>query len=297
MTELYYDASSPGSYGGVHRFAQAAGLKHAKAEKLLSGERVYTLHKQVRKRFNTRPYKTGGLDHNWQADLVEMIPYASTNKNYRYILTVIDLFSRYGWAKPLKNKTGQDVKRAFEEIFESSGRKPLKLQTDQGKEFENKVFQDFLKERGISFFTLSSVYKAAFAEKFNRTLKSRMWRYFSHVGNHKWLDVLPNLVASYNASIHRVTGMKPENVDKDVEIELWLKQEGLLPQKVTQRNPNKVFKVGDWVKLAITNKNIFAKGYTPTFTSMTFVVNAVLCTDPIQYKVKSLLDGTKSGKV
>ena len=287
MEKLYYDARNPGSFGGVDRFARAANIKHKDAQKLLSNEKVYTLHKPARKRFDTRPYKTSGIDYHWQADLVEMIPYASVNKNYKYMLTVIDIFSRYAWAKPLKNKTGYDVRNAFEQIFKESGRKPSKLQTDQGKEFENSTFQAFLKKHGIAFFTLTSVYKAAYAERFNRTIKSRLWRYFTHVGNYKWLDVLPDLVNSYNASRHRSIGIAPNEVNKTNEFQLWEKQEDLPPQKVTLRNVTKVFKIGDHVKISISNKNVFAKGYVANFSSETFIISRVLYTEPIQYKLKN----------
>ena len=290
QSEIYFDPANPGSFGGVHRFAKAAGIKHGDGKKLLSGERVYTIHKPARKRFNTRPYKTSGIDYHWQADLVEMIPFASVNKNYRYILTVIDIFSRYGWARPLKHKTGEDVRDAFADIFKSGQRKPVKLQTDDGKEFLNGIFQSFLKQHGISHFTLTSAYKAAVAERFNRSIKSRMWRYFSHVGNHKWLDVLPLLIQSYNASVHRSIGMRPNDVSsQENEMMLWEKQENNLPQSVTLRNPSTQFKIGDHVKISLVNKNVFAKGYLPNFSEQVYVVAAVLFTEPIQYKLKNLM--------
>lgn len=111
----------------------------------------------------------------WQADLVEMIPYAEENDGYKYMLTVVDVFSRYAWAQPLKHKTGTAVKAAFQKIFDAQQPPPHKLQTDQGKEFENDAFQTFLRQHKIHFFTIKSQFKAALVERFNRTLKNKMW--------------------------------------------------------------------------------------------------------------------------
>src|SRR5258707_6636830 len=137
LENIYYDARSTGAYGGVQRWREAADSGKNKIETWLRNERTYTLHKPARLRYSTRPYKTAVIDQQWQADLVEMIPNKGVNNGYRYLLTVIDLFSRYAWAKPIKDKTGKEVKQAFREIF-ATGRKPQRLQTNEGLEFLNK---------------------------------------------------------------------------------------------------------------------------------------------------------------
>src|SRR5207244_3695191 len=121
-----------------------------------------------------------GVDSQWQADLVEMQKYKRVNQGYRYLLTVIDIFSKYAWVKPLHDKTGHSITEAFSQIINESDRFPNKLQTDDGKEFKNREFQDFLKDKGIVFFTVPSDKKASVVERFNRTLKDIMWRYFTH---------------------------------------------------------------------------------------------------------------------
>ena len=93
---------------------------------------------------------TTGIDQQWLADLVDMIPYENINKGYRYLLTVIDLFSRYGWAKPRKDKTIKEDKRAFQEIF-ALGRKCQRLQTDEGREFDNRHVQSLLNRENKKF--------------------------------------------------------------------------------------------------------------------------------------------------
>ena len=151
LENVYYNAASSGGYGGVKRLREAAHIGKARTKAWVEKQRIYTLHKPARLRYSTRPYKTAGIDQQWQADLVEMIPYEAVNEGYRYLLTVIDLFSRYAWAKPIKDKTGKEVKRAFQEIF-ATGRKPQRLQTDEGLEFANRHVQHLLNVENIKFF-------------------------------------------------------------------------------------------------------------------------------------------------
>lgn len=281
---IYYDADHPASYGGVKRLALATGAGKLATIEWLKAQRPYTLHKPARKRYSTRPYKTSGIDHQWQSDLVEMIPYANVNGGNRYILTIIDLFSRYSWAEPLKNKTGNEVEAAFRRVFQT-GRQPRILQTDDGREFDNRIVQHLLNIENIRFFTVKSQFKAAVVERFNRTLKTKMWRYFTHTGSYRWIDVLPDLLISYNNAVHRSIGVAPINVTIENENELWLKQERLGPQKVTQRDITAPFLVGDQVRISVA-KGAFAKGYLPNWTEQIYTVSQVLLTEPRQYKLR-----------
>src|SRR5438552_7102828 len=179
LGNVYYNTANTGAYGGVFRLKRAANTSKKLTEAWLKKQRTYTLHKPVRLRYATRPYKTASIDQQWQADLVEMIPYANANDEYRYLLTVIHLFSRFAWARPIKDKTGKQVKHAFHDIF-ATGRKCERLQTDDGLEFSNRHVQRLLTRENIKIFTVNSHFKAAVCERFNRTLKSKMWRYFTH---------------------------------------------------------------------------------------------------------------------
>ena len=285
ISDVYYNVGHPpGGYGGVARLRRAANSAKNETDTWLRKQRTYTLHKPARLRYSTRPYKTAGIDQQWQADLVEMIPYENENDGYRYLLTVIDLFSRYAWAKPIKDKTGKEVKRAFEEIF-ALGRKCQRLQTDEGLEFDNRHVQRLLNQENIKFFTVKSQFKAAVCERFNRTLKTKMWRYFTRRGNYRWVDILPELMTAYNASVYRSIGMAPNAVTPEVEHDLWSAQEEKAPQKVTNKEPKRKFALGDEVRLSKA-KRVFEKGYLPNWTEEVFTVSQVLNTLPIQYKVR-----------
>ena len=284
MDELYYNVEHPASYGGVDRLARAADRSRHTTEDWLRTQRAYTLHKPVRKRYSTRPYKSGAIDQHWQADLVEMIPYARVNGGFRYLLTIIDLFSRFAWAVPLRGKTSGEVTAAFRQVF-ALGRQPERLQTDDGREFDNREFQHFLNTHNIRFFTVKSQFKAAVCERFNRTLKTKMWRYFTRTGRYRWIDELPNFLTSYNNSVHRSLGVSPAQVTNDNEHELWQRQERRGPQRVTQREPTTVFRVGDQVRISVA-KEPFAKGYLPNWTEQIYTVSEVLGNEPTQYKLR-----------
>ena len=281
---IYFDPEHPASYGGVKRLANATNSSRRETREWLRAQRPYTLHKPARKRYTTRPYKTGGIDQHWQGDLVEMIPYDNVNDGYRYILTIIDLFSRFAWAEPLRDKTGNEVAAALRRVF-AKGRQPQRFQTDDGREFDNRVVQHLLNVENIRFFTVKSQFKAAVCERFNRTLKTKMWRHFTRTGSYRWVDVLQELISAYNAAEHRSIGMAPIEVNGENEHEIWLRQERIAPQQVTHVNIKTRFQVGDTVRVSVA-KGIFDKGYLPNWSEQIYTVSQVLDTEPTQYKLQ-----------
>ena len=214
--ERYHDPRAPGSLGGVQRFAKAQGLPLKKAQRLLERDVGYTLHKPRRRRFPTLPVIVGGLDDQWVADLVEVQRLAKHNRGIRYLLTVVDALSKYASVEPLKTKTGVALEKAFEKIVRQ-GRHPNRLQTDRGKEFYNRTFQRWVDEQGIKHFSTEGDAKASLVERFNRTLKERLYRYLTTANTLKFDDILPELVQGYNATRHRSIGMAPEDVTWDNE--------------------------------------------------------------------------------
>jgi hypothetical protein len=133
MESIYYNLLAPASYGGLSKFKQKGYAKKQVREWLLSQD-TYTLHKPTRRRFPRRRVVVYGIDHQWQADLVDLAKLSSYNKGFKYLLTCIDVFSRYQWVVPLTDKTGKTLKDAFQVIFKS-GQRPIRLQTDKGTEF------------------------------------------------------------------------------------------------------------------------------------------------------------------
>ena len=277
----------------------------AKAEevgKWLSGQRAYTLHAPVRRKFRRNRIVVHSINEQFQADLADMTTWAKKNDGYKYLLTCIDVFSKYAWVVPLKVKTGTAVKQAFEEhIF--SERKPEKLQTDQGKEFVNSTFREYLKEQGVEhFFSLSAgEVKCAVVERFNRTLKSKMWKYFTYKNDtRRYIDVLPDLVHSYNHTYHSVIKMAPASVTDANVKQVWQNMYGkyfetsvMDEQKRRQRRRYK-FSVGDHVRLS-GERIVFRKGYEQGWTEEIYTVCRRMLRDPPVYVVKDEQDEELQG--
>ena len=129
------------------------------------------LHKPITRKFTKRRVISRGVDEIWAADLVEMQKFSKWNKGIKYLLMVIDVFSKYGWIEPLKDKKTETVALAFEEIFKS-GRKPKMLWTDKGSEFVSKHFKDFLKKNKITLYHTENEEKSSIVERWNRTIKN-----------------------------------------------------------------------------------------------------------------------------
>ena len=154
LLEAYGDATKPGSLRGVSRFARIHRLKPAEAQKILEKDLAYTLHRPRRRgRFPTLPVLVFGKDEQWVADLMEMQPLAKYNSGNRYLLVVVDAFSKYAWVEPIISKTGIAVTEAFKKILKrAEGRTQQTLQTDDGKEFYNDTFQKLMKDKDIHHF-------------------------------------------------------------------------------------------------------------------------------------------------
>ena len=131
------------------------------------------LHKPVRKKFQKRIVFSKGVDEIWAADLVDMQYYARANKGYKYILMIIDIFSKYGWAIPLKTKTGLEVSKAFEDLWRKQ-KAPEKLWTDKGKEFLNKPVKRVLEKYNVELYWTENEEKSCIVERWNRTIKRMM---------------------------------------------------------------------------------------------------------------------------
>lgn len=237
---------------------------------------VNELHSRARKNFLRRRVIMKGIDDLWQADLVEMGNYSTSNSGYKYMLTVIDTFSKYAWAESIKSKTATEVSKAFHRIL-SEGRIPKNLQTDDGKEFFNKEFGALMKKYSINHYSTYSVMKASIVERFNRTLKGMMWKQFSNNGTYEWISIYKNLVKLYNKKIHGTIKMAPIHVKRKDEQHLL----NTVYNHLKIFKPSR-FKVGDHVRIS-KYKHVFEKGYTPNWTTEIFKIKSIQNTYPITF--------------
>ncbi len=268
LKKIYYTPKHAASYCGVGAVQREVGRKHKnQVAHWLSLQDTYTLHKPVRYHFPRRKVIVGGIDHQWQADLVDVSRLSKYNKGFKFLLTCIDVLSKYAWVVPLKDKTGQSLVAAFKLILKT-GRQPFALQTDKGTEFTNRVVQKFLREHHVSFFTTENEdIKASIAERFNRTLKTKMWKYFTRHDTLVYHDVLQDLVWSYNHTYHHSIKRSPASVTPQNQEEVWQQLYGATADKSI---PCK-FHVGDRVRISKA-KRTFKKGYLPNWTREVFTV-------------------------
>ena len=283
LEKLYYEFDRSSALGGVQKLYRAArqyGLTRLQVVQWLQQQPGYTLHKPARKRFRRNRVFVNGLDEQWQADLADLQNLSRWNRGHKYLLTCIDVLSKYAWVVPLKSKSASALVAAFTSIFKK-GRKPERLQTDAGTEFMNRSFQTFLKNHDVRHFVTYNETKAQVVERFNRTLKHLLWRLFTMSSSYHYLDKLDNLVnENYNQSIHRSIKMKPAEVTvfnaQDVWRTLYGKQASIIKYK---------FKVGDQVKIG-KYKRVFQKGYLPSWTEESFTVAQRLPRNPPVYRLK-----------
>lgn len=161
-------------------------------------ELVDELHRGARKNFDRRHVQMRGLYDTLQADLVEMIPHARNNGGMKYILVVINIFSKKAYARAVKNKSGVRVSRAMDGILKEINHPIKNLHVDMGSEFYNIHMTDILKKYNIKMYSTYTTKKASIVERFNRTLKSKMWKRFSMNGSYRWVDMLQSLLDEYN---------------------------------------------------------------------------------------------------
>ena len=184
------------------------------------------LHKEYRKPKDFLKVKVFNKDDIWGADLVEM-PNMKGNNDFKYILTIIDLYTKYAWAVPLKDKKGITIRDSFEKLFEETpDRIPNKLYTDNGKEFYNKWMNEFLNKNEIKIYSTfnqpdersQGPSHNPVIERFNRTLKNLMFKKFTENGNRIWIKILPELLDFYNNKKHRTIKFTPTEASKNPEL-------------------------------------------------------------------------------
>jgi len=211
MDATYHTLRSPGSFGGVHNLRRYSGRSAQAVTDYLAGQDAYTLHKPRRLRFPRRKTYSKGIADLYQIDLADLSSLSPFNDGTRYLLTCIDVFTKRAWAVPVRSKFGRVVAEAFERII--AERKCNMVQSDKGTEFLNSTFQSMLRRHGIKFYTSENDdLKAAVVERFNRTLKTKMFRYFTYKKTRRYVDVLDDLLHSYNNTYHRSIGMAPAEV-------------------------------------------------------------------------------------
>lgn len=272
LTNIYFNPENPASFGGVNKLYKEAKnytskIKLSDVKNFLNKYDTYTLHKPTRRRYKTNKTIALAPDHMWQTDLTDMQRYATENDGFRYILFVIDVYTRQLFLKPLKSKHSSEVSKAFFEIITETNRFPAYVSSDFGKEYLGSEFQNMLKAFNIGYFTCNSPNKASLAERVQRTIKEKLFRYFTKFNTHRYINILEQFETAYNKSHHRMIATTP---NKFYSNSIKMKD-----STTTAMNIKPKFKKDAFVRISRVKENM-TKGYAQGWTEEIFKINKVL---------------------
>lgn len=317
LKELYYTPGKPGAFAGPEKLYQAVKqegkykIGRRRIRQFLNNEDPYSLYKPIRKTFPRSKVIVNTIDSMWDGDLADVSNISSHNDGYKFLLVLIDIFSRYLFIIPLRNKHHQNIIDGLKSVFQTE-RKPHTLRTDKGSEFKNRWVKTYLKKEGINVIYTQNETKANYAERVIRTMKNLMYRYFMKNRTYRFVNVLQDLVESYNNRPHRsLGGNAPATVNQgnadEIRLDAYLSgrktksdplKMNLLKSKKTTKKRVKPFfklKVGDTVRISQL-KHPFQRDYQQKWTEEFFKVSKRYKRGKIPvYKVKDWADDPIEG--
>jgi hypothetical protein len=294
IKKVYYDAKQPGSFSGVsklHRnpIIQKHKITRHAIRQWLKSQETATMHKGVRRKIKRNRVLVSSLFQQGDTDLADMSNVSKENDGYKYLLIVIDVLSKKLYIEPLKTKNSEGMVNAFKLLLNRSPHF-RSLRSDAGTEYTNQALQNLFKHKKINHFvTTNPETKANLAERVIKTIKSKIYKYFSQNQTHRYIDVLKDLVSSYNNTYHRSIKMPPVDAQKANEWQVWknLYIDPLINNKGTSKTRKKLLlKPGDVVRLSHL-RNIFQRDYQEKWTGEHFYITEAIMRDGIPvYKVK-----------
>jgi len=292
----YTTPGHPTAFSGINQIFNYYGghIPLSRIKTILSGIEGYTLHKEYHEQPRNITYKHFKR-YQFQMDLVEISQFSTQNDGVRYLLNCIDIFTRYAFVRPLKDKTAKTVLDAFKSILVEAGEKPLILVMDKGTEFTNRLFKAFCDEQKIKLFNPQASIHAAFVERFNRTLQMLIYKYMTERETNRYIDVLQSLVETYNNRRHRMINMTPKEAEENKNEEhltLNLIQQKQL-ENVKRKKPK--YEIGSYVRIA-KQKGKFSRSYDEQTMQEIFKIKSINISKPIPLYILSNYDGTEDLK-
>ena len=261
-------------------------LPYSKIEHWLRDLDAYTLHKHARLPKPRNPTFSYYKRYQFQIDLIELGNLSFANNEIKYLLGAIDIFTRFVFIEPLKNKTAQSFMNGFKAIMKRAGKFPKRILADKGGEIKNRIFQDYCKQNNILLIHSENLTHAPFIERFNRTLKNIMFKFMDHYETDRYIEALSFLVYSYNHRKHRMIGMSPAEAEKPGKTSAIRRMQEKYYAKVRRIKPK--FKVGQAVRIS-KFKDHFDKGYTQQFQEEIYKIKDVSTKLPIPtYELQTL---------
>ena len=282
LEAIYFDPKHPGSFTGpdkLYKVVKAEGkfkIGRYRIKKWLQDQESYSLTKDIRRKFQRARVVVEGLDSLWDVDIMDMASLSDKNDGIKYQMVAIDIFSRFGWCIPMKNKTSSETVHAFQKLLKGP-RRPKLIRTDKGKEFQNTAVNHYLQKLEIHHFVSQNTEtKANYAERFIKTIKHKIFRYLMKQRTQRYVDVLDDIISSYSHTVHQSLGRPPASVNKENESESRFEQY-LLRKKGNKQTKGKrkrfKFTIGQTVRLSHI-RHIFDRQYSQKWTGELFRIKS-----------------------
>jgi hypothetical protein len=267
LKEIYYDPLL-GFTSGAKLYKKAkekdSKITMKLVKEFLANQATHQITQQVKKNKDYSTIISPSVRNNYQLDIF-YLPHPKQNNNFKYLLTCIDVYSRYAFVKPMKTKGGEETLKNFLEMLKEQG-KPTNLNIDEGKEFKYKPFVKYCEDNDIKMWVSNpeQTNKNAIIERFHRTLRNIILRY--EVANGKsYIDDLPKLISNYNNTEHKTLEETP--------IDIWT------GKKTNTQNIKKVespFSVGDRVRHLVGKKVFDKSSSTTTYTKKVYSIIQII---------------------
>jgi len=281
LSSVYNNVKKPGSFLGVEKLYDAVQnegiykITYNEIKKWLQKHEPYSLNRAVKRVKNRNRVIVTGIDDQFETDLADLSDelYVKANNGIKYLLVVIDVFSRFVWVRTLKDKKPESIISAFKNIFKISKRIPRRLRSDRGSEFTANAVQKFMKSKNIAQLFTANEVQANYAERVIKTLKSKIFRYVVNNNTFQYSKVLQQIVHSYNNTWHHGVRAKPSEVTKKNENRLWWQMYWPDTSYLKELKKSKTFRfeIGDKVRISL-RRSAFQREYDQRWSGEIFIV-------------------------
>ena len=289
LTKRYLTPGDPIAFSGINNIQREVGkISRNQLTNVLRGIDTYTRHKFSKKPLRN-PFFSYFPRYQWQIDLVDIRKHSSKNQNFNYLLTCIDIFTRLGFAEPIKSKNSKDFLKGFKQILKKVKKYPKTILADRGSEIKNQDFKKFCEQNKIKLLFTSNFEHCAYVERFNLSLKNLIYKYMTANGTKSFIKVLPNLLKTYNNRFHRSIRMTPNEAEKKQNLFKVRQAQELKYSKIERQLPK--FKIGDTVRISKL-KTVFSRGFTAKFKDEIFKILKINTILPLPtYQLETLNEG------
>ena len=278
LKKVFYSVGSPGAlfrdprkiYRILKEKYPKSKLSFKNVKQFMDNQEVNSLHRNAKRHYKRNTIHVSVPHFQFATDLIDFSTYAKYNGNYKYILTMIDCFTKKAYVSLLKSKSGKDVSSALDIIFKSLKFKPKVLQADYGSEYFNLQTDKVLKKHNIKLFGSSGIVKNAVIERFNRTLQELIWSYFDITRQREYAKIIPKIVNTYNTTIHSSTGYSPNKINYD---NAHLAYKKLYGKTLIKKRKKSKFKKGDIIRLNRLH-NMYEKKFEQRWSRAVYIVGS-----------------------